>query len=153
MSEHSEHPAEGTPPSGERTGPQPDERTGPPSPPPAEGDVIGTAPSAGGPYGPYAPVGERPPSRFRRWSANGSVRMGAVAVVGGLVGGLVGGGIVAAFSDDGHDHVQPVRFERGMPPGAPGFRGPRYWMPRDPRNQPYELPAPPAPTPSPKATG
>jgi hypothetical protein len=138
MSEHSEQPAEGTPPPAERT-----------SPPTAEGDVIGTAP--------HAPAGERPPSRFRRWSANASARMGAVAIVAGLVGGLVGGGIVAAFSDDGgHDHVYPMRFERGMPRGGPDFRGPGYWMPRGywgPQNPPNQQPAQPAPTPTPKATG
>jgi hypothetical protein len=143
MSEHSEHPSQQPP---ER----PAEAAPHATPPPAEGDVIGTAPPAGGPP---APAG---PSRFRRWSGNASVRTGAVALVAGLVGGLAGGGIVAAFSDDGHDHAQPVRFERGMPPGFPEFRGPRYWAPRGPGNAPY--PRPPqapqqAPTPSPRATG
>lgn len=140
MSEHSEHPAEGSTPPGEPVHPA--------SPAPAEGDVIGTAP--------HASAAERPPSRFRRWSANASVRMGAVAIVAGLVGGLVGGGIVAAFSDDGHDRVQPMRFERGMPRGGPGFRVPPYyggpygrWMPRQ-QGQPA---IPPTPAPSPKATG
>lgn len=126
-----EHPAEGTPPPVERT-----------SPAAAEGDLIGTAPYASGP--------EPSPSRFRRWSANASVRTGTVAVVAGLVGGLVGGGVVAAFSDDGH--VRPVRFEREMPRGGPGFRMPPYYRrpfgrrmpPRQGRPQ-----TPPAPTPSP----
>jgi hypothetical protein len=141
MSEHSEHPADGAPPPGEQTS-QPPPATG-------EGDVIGTAPHASAP--------ERPPSRYRRWSANAGVRMGAVAIVAGLVGGLVGGGIVAAFSGDGHDRVQPVRFERGMPRGGPGFGGPRYLIPRGQwqrRDRPQTPPTPPAPvTPSPRVSG
>jgi hypothetical protein len=142
MSEHSEHPAEGTPPPGERTSPA--------HPAPAEGDVIGTAP--------HGPAPARPPSRFRHWSANASVRMGAVAVVAGLIGGLVGGGIVAAFSDDGHDRVKPMRFERGGPRGGPGFRvPPYYWGPYGrmvpPRQVQPTTPPTTAPTPSPKATG
>ena len=152
MSEHSEHPAEGAPPPAPGTQP-PAASTQPSAPgtqPPApEGDVIGTAPPA------YA--GERPPSRWRRWSANAGVRMEAVAIVAGLIGGLVGGGIVAAFDDDGGDHVMPMRVERGVPYGGPGFRGPRYWMPYGGppgrQNPPNRQPAQPVPTPSPKTTG
>ena len=131
MSEHSEHPSQRPPES-------------PPGGSPPE--VIGTAPPAGGP-----PT----PSRFRRWSANATVRTGAVALAAGLAGGLAGGGIVAAFSDDdGHDHARPVRFEREAPRGFPGFRGPRYRVPRGPENAPpYRRPAQPAPTPSPRTTG
>jgi hypothetical protein len=70
-----------------------------------------------------------------------------------LVGGLAGGGIVAAFSDDGHDHARPVRFERDMPRGFPGFRGPHHRAPRGPAHAPYREPPQPAPTPTPKATG
>jgi hypothetical protein len=82
--------------------------------------------------------------------------------VAGLVGGLVGGGIVAAFSDDGgHERSGPVRFERQMPGGAPGFRGPRYWgeLPNG-RGFPdrgfpdRRFPQPTTPvTPTPKASG
>jgi hypothetical protein len=153
MSEHSERPAEGTPPPGERGTPPSEARTAPPPPPSGEGDVIGTAPAAAGPY---TPAGERPPSRFRRWSANASVRTGAVALVAGLVGGLAGGGIVAAFSGDDHDHVRPVRVERGMPRGGPGFHGPRHWGPGGPQFRQFRQPAQPpqpAPTPSPRTTG
>jgi hypothetical protein len=99
--------------------------------------------------------GGRWSGRFRRWSADGTVRMGAVTLIAGLVGGLVGGGIVAAFSDDGHDRAVPARFERGVQrDGPPGFYGPRYrgqppngrWMPnRVPQPNP---PATPAPTPT-----
>lgn len=139
MSEHSEHPSQ-----------QPPERPPGGAPPPADGDVIGTAPPADGPP---APARERGPSRFRRWSANASARTGAVALVAGLVGGLAGGGVVAAFSDDGHDQGQKVRFERGMPRGFPEFRGPRHWAPRGPGNAPYQQPPQPVPTPSPRTTG
>ena len=77
----------------------------------------------------------------------------------GLVGGLVGGGIVAAFSDDGgHDRSGPVRFQRQVPGGAPGFRGPRYWgqVPNgrgfQNRRLPQQQPTAPA-APTPQATG
>jgi hypothetical protein len=144
MAEH-EEPAEGAvPASHEASEPPPAARPAASEGPPPRAETLD--------YG--APPRD---SRFRRWSAHGSVRVGAVAIVAGLVGGLVGGGIVAAFSDGGgHDRSGPVRFKREMPGGAPGFRGPRYWgqLPNgrgfpDPR-----LPQPTMPgTPTPKASG
>jgi hypothetical protein len=100
-----------------------------------------------------APTGGRWSGRFRHWSASGTVRMGAVALVAGLVGGLVGGGIVAAFSDDGHDHAVPVRFERGMQRGGPpGFYGPRYYRGQPPNGRWNPPNAPGVPQPNPPAT-
>jgi hypothetical protein len=107
-----------------------------------QAETLSTAAPAGG-------------GRFRRWSANGTVRMGAVTLIAGLVGGLVGGGIVAAFSDDGHDRAVPVRLERPAPWG--GFTGPRYRgqppngrriMPDQPAPIPPGTPVQPTPTPS-----
>lgn len=94
--------------------------------------------------------------RSRRWANGGSVRMGVITLVAGLVGGLVGGGIVAAFSDHGgHDRSVPARFQQWAPYGGQGF-GPRYWGP--PQNGRWgpgrQFPQQPAtPAPSPKATG
>jgi hypothetical protein len=167
MTEHSEHPPEGAAAPGDRTSP-----AGGSSPPAAAEGEAGDRPVAAEPYA-SEPYAAEPPkaarsNRFRRWSASAPIRLGAVALVAGLVGGLVGGGIVAAFSDDGRDGGQKVRVERGMPWGGPGFRAPRYWNPgggwvqpdpRQPmrRGQPV-LPKPPvqpsqAVTPSPTATG
>ncbi|GAB2862590.1 hypothetical protein GCM10027176_75620 [Actinoallomurus bryophytorum] len=161
MAEHEEHPAEGTPrgpdetPAGEAPPaagpPAAHAHEGAPPPPPPGGTT------------PYATAAPAQPGRFRRWSAHAGVRMGAVAVVAGLVGGLVGGGIVAAFSDGGHDHSGPAVFQRQMR-GAPGFRAPGYWgqqpnrMPQFRRgmpqpNQPVQPATPVPPTPSPKSSG
>jgi hypothetical protein len=86
--------------------------------------------------------------------------MGVVAIVAGLIGGLVGGGVVAAFSDDGHDRPGPARFERGVPPGFRGYYGRRpngRWAPPNRRNMPWPgrpgASGRPAPEPSPKTTG
>jgi hypothetical protein len=160
MAEHEEHPAEGTTPErGEEAPPAPAAEQPPAAAAhPHEG---ATPPPAG--TTPYATAAPAPaaPGRFRRWSANAGLRMGAVAVVAGLVGGLVGGGIVAAFSDDGHDRSGPVRLMPGMQRGGPNFRVPRYYgqqpnrMPQFRRGVPQPgqpaTPAPPAP--SPKSSG
>lgn len=165
MAEHEEQPAEGATPRGPGDTPaaageappaagQPaaqHEGAPPPPPPPPGGTATYAAP---------APAG---PGRFRRWSANAGVRMGTVAVVAGLVGGLVGGGIVAAFSDHGHDRKSPVFFQRDMR-GAPGFRAPGFRGQQPNRipqfrrgipqpNQPVQPATPVPPTPSPKASG
>jgi hypothetical protein len=168
MAEHEEHPAEGTPrgpdetPAGEAPpaagAPAAHPHEGAPPPPPPPG---GTAPYATTAPAPPAPA---PPGRFSRWSANAGVRMGAVAIVAGLVGGLVGGGIVAAFNGDGHDHAVPVRFAPGMQRGGPGFGAPGYWGQQPNRvpqfrrgipqpNQPVQPATPVPPTPSPKSSG
>jgi hypothetical protein len=101
----------------------------------------------------------RGPGRRRRWSSNGAVRAGALALVAGLVGGLVGGGIVAAFDDHGPDRTArfvPRTLDRG---DGPGFRFPRRVGPPDGRwGQYHGVPQPgrpgtPAPTPTPKSSG
>ncbi len=140
----------------------PDESVTPAAREPAAASTPAPTPAAESPPPPAERVEyERPrqPGRFQRWSQNGPVRLGAVALVAGLVGGLVGGGIVAAVSDDGHDHGGSVRFV----PGGYGFRGPQYrgQMPyrgQDPyrRFVPRGVPRPvqpPVATPTPKATG
>jgi hypothetical protein len=154
MSEHDEHPpAEGAVPVSRESGEPPADPAARPAPP-----VSGGPP----PRGETLEYGAAPrESRFRRWSGNGAVRAGALAIVAGLVGGLVGGGIVAAFDGgDGHDDRSgPVRIQRQLPGGAPGFRGPRYWGQQGPNgrgfpNRRIPQPATPAtPTPSPKTSG
>ena len=176
MAEHDENvPAEGAVPAS-RT---PDEAPRTPGEAPRAADQAprtpGEAPRAAaeGPPSPAETLGHGPEPRARAgrwsgrargWAGNGGVRLGAVAIVAGLVGGLVGGGIVAAFSgdDEGHDRSGPVRFERDMR-GGPGFGGPRYWgRPPYGRMDPrYVVPPPgwqgapaqPTPVPSPKASG
>jgi hypothetical protein len=162
MAEHEEHPAEGTTPRG--PGDIPAAGEAPPAPAqPAAHPHEGAPPPPPGGTAPYATPAPAQPGRFRRWSANAGVRMGAVAVVAGLVGGLVGGGIVAAFDDDGHDHG-PVVFQRKMMRGGPNFRAPRNWGQQPGRvpqfrrgipqpNQPVQPATPVPPTPSPKASG
>jgi hypothetical protein len=154
MAEHDEHPpAEGARPSAETpAAAEPATRPAASEGPPPPAETITRGSSARG-------------DRFRRWSRNGAVRLGATAIVAGLIGGLVGGGIVAAFSDDGgHDRYGgPVMFQRNMPGGPPGFRAPRYWgqppygrSGPNGRRLPQQQPTPPAqptPVPSPKATG
>jgi hypothetical protein len=101
------------------------------------------------------------PSRWRRWSSNGSVRAGGLTLVAGLVGGLVGGGVVA-LADHGHDdRTGPVRISRGA--DGPGFRGPGRWYPpyggyapnrRIPLPNRPDLPnQPPTPAPTPTPSG
>lgn len=153
MAEHDEHPPEqGAAP---RT---PADR--PVAEPPHTEPSHAEPPHAEPPHAETLAYGPPPrEGRVRRWARNGSVRMGAVTLVAGLVGGLVGGGIVAAFSDDGHDGGGPVRFDRRLPRGGPEF-GRRYWGPpgggfqgrRFPQQPPPQQP-PPTPVPSPKATG
>jgi hypothetical protein len=162
MAEHDEHsPAEGA--AAASRGPSDEPAAGAdPAARPAASEGAAPPPAEMLDHG-APPRGDRWSGRARRWSASGPVRLGAVALVAGLVGGLVGGGIVAAFSDDGgHDRYGPVRFERNMPRGGPGFGGPRYWgRPPDGRLNPREMPQPgqpgvpaqPTPIPSPKATG
>ena len=179
MAENEEHPAEGAAPAPRGPGETPAAETpagaapaaeAPPAagPPPAAHSHEGAPPPPPPPGGtaPYATPAPAGPGRFRRWSANAGVRMGALAIVAGLVGGLVGGGIVAAFNGDGHDHEGPVLFQREMR-GAPGFRAPGYWgqqpnrvpqfgrglpQPNQP-DQPVQPPTPVPPTPSPKSSG
>jgi hypothetical protein len=162
MAEHNDPPEEGATPASHGPGDPPA-----PEPPAGPGDRSAVHAHEGAiPQGETLDQG--PPrtgrwsGRVRRWSGNGSVRMGAVTLVAGLIGGLVGGGIVAAFNGGGHDErTVPVRVERGMP-GGPGFRGPRYYYEQPPYgwmgpNRPVyprpAVPPTPAPTPSPKSTG
>jgi hypothetical protein len=164
MAEHDEHPPAG--------GAVPASRgSGEAEPPAAEADPA-TRPAASESPPPHAETLDQgaPPrgggwsGRARRWSGSGAVRLGAVAIAAGLVGGLVGGGIVAAFSDDdGPDRAVPMRFERHMQRGGPGWGGPRYWGGQppygwmDPRGVPQPgrpgVPVQPAPVPSPTASG
>lgn len=149
MAEHDEHPpVEGAVPASHEAS----------EPPPADPAPRPAASEGPPPHAETLNYGAPPrDSRYRRWAANGSVRVGAVAIVAGLVGGLVGGGIVAAFSDGGgHDRSGPVRFQREMPGGGPGFRGPRYWgqFPNGRGFPDRGLPQPTTPgTPTPKASG
>ena len=183
--EHGESPSEGAAAPGGRTTPAaPGDR--PVAPASQEAASHESAPQGSEPYAAGGAGTESPrggpieggpgtagrtgrPDRFRRWSASAPVRMGALALVAGLVGGLVGGGVVAAFNDDGHDGIQKVRFERGVPRGGPGWGRPRYMVPYGgwvrpdqpvppgqpvPRDQPGQPGQPEqSAAPSPRATG
>ena len=164
MAENEERPAENTAPRGPGDTPAAAGEAPPAAGQPAAHPHEGAPPPPPGGTAPSATPAPAEPGRFRRWSANAGVRMGAVAIVAGLVGGLVGGGIVAAFSDDGHDHTGPVFFQRGMQRGAPGFLVPRYRGRQPDRvpqfrrgipqpNQPVQPATPVPPTPSPKTSG
>jgi hypothetical protein len=145
--------------SNEREGAAPGER------PPASAE----SPAADGEQAEFLESGRTPPpysegpprpSRWRRWSSNGTVRAGGLTLVAGLVGGLVGGGIVAAFDDDhGDERSGPVRFDRSMH-GVPGFRAPHGWAPPDGggfgphhRMPMRDWPGAPVPTPTPTPSG
>lgn len=182
MAEHDEHdPREGATPAGEPSAARPEPPAAPAgggqAPPPPDPPVApappgpGAPPPQGGAQAEFLESGRTPPpyvegaapppsgpSRWRRWSSNGSVRAGALTLVAGLIGGLVGGGIVAAFN---HDHgpdrlVQVRRFGPGEM--GRGFgQGPRDWAPPNGgwgQNRRVPQPNQPgAPVPSPKSSG
>ncbi|MDN3352349.1 hypothetical protein [Actinomadura sp. DC4] len=153
MAEHDEQPpAESGAPASHGGTPEPTPATRETTPPQRETIEHGAPPRE-----------DRGPGRFRRLSASGTARVGAVAIAAGLIGGLVGGGVVALFDHDGgHDRSGPVRFQRGFPQGAPGFRGGPYSQFRQGQQgrpgrglPPQQLnpPTMPTPAPSPTASG
>ncbi|MFB9833517.1 hypothetical protein [Actinoallomurus acaciae] len=175
MAEHDEHdPRESATPAGEPSAPRPEPPAEPAgggqAPPPPAAPAPGAPPPQGGAQTEFLESGRTPPpyaegppngpSRWRRWSSNGSVRAGALTLVAGLIGGLVGGGIVAAFNHDhGPDRPSQVRrfgpgeMGRGFGPGMRGWAPPNGGWGQNHRMPQPNQPGTPAPAPSPTSSG